>query len=314
MGLLGTFGRDNLISGDKRVVTTPVLITAGISLLRGTVLGRVKVSVPTSATVTGTGDGTCTAVSGGANTVKGNYVAKCVRVVTHGGEFMITGPKGYVGGVLITAGAGGTGVFTSDQINLTITDGATDFIVGDSFTIAVTDGVPASGSLTGTGNGTLTEVEGRRDLKVGSYLFTCTSAVTHGGIFKVTDPDGNVIQTGITIPAGAGNSIAFANDQIAGKLTDGSTDFIVGDYFTVTTTIGPRQCVACGKALTNGASAPYAVLLEDVDATSAAKPGAAALEGQFNQRSLIFASGTDIEDMRDAMRDVGLIAEQSVAA
>lgn len=316
MALTGTFSPDNLIGGDKKVVTEEVLVPSGNSLVRGTVLGRVKTSTPTTGTADGgnTGNGTCTAVTGGKATKKGTYTAECKVAVTNGGTFEITGPDGYVGDVVITAGAGGTGVFASEQINLTLTDGSTDFALADKFTIAVTDGVPTTGAITGTGNGTLTLVEGRSELKVGAYLVTCTAAVTNGGVFKVTNPDGNDIQTGITIPPGAGNNIVFENDEITGKITDGSTDFIVGDYFTVTTTINPRQVLALDKTATDGSSAPYGVLLEALDATSAAKTGIAALEGQFNERQLVFAAGTDVEDAREEMRDLGMIVVQSEPA
>lgn len=312
----GTHVPDNLIGGDKKLVTEEVLIPTGNNLVRGTVLGRVKASVPTTGTADGgnTGNGTCTAVSGGKDIKQGTYTVECVRAVTNGGDFEITGPAGeFVGRVQITAGAGGTGVFASDEINLTLTDGATDFALADKFTIAVTEGVPNTGTAGGgnTGNGTMTNVEGRRRLKVGTYTLTCITAVAHGGVFSVVDPD-SIALPNATMTPGAGGTTNFENDQIAFSLTDGSTDFIVGDTFTVAVTIAPRQCVALDKTAGDGSSVPYGVLAEALDATSAAKTGIAYLEGQFNERSLVFASGTDIEDVRDAMRDVGLIPVPSV--
>lgn len=315
---LGSFQPDELIAGDNPIVTEDVLVPTGNNLARGTVLGRVKVSVPTTGTADGgnTGDGTVTSVSGGGATVPGTYTVECLRAETNGGLFEITGPNGFVGSAQIPAGAGNSIAFSSDEINLTITDGSTDFAIGDKFTIAVTEGVPDSGTpgVGNTGNGTLTNVEGRRDLKVGTYTFECTAAATNSGTFKVTDPDSNDIQTGITIPAGAGNSIDFENDQIAGTITDGGTDFAVGDTFTVAVTIHPRQVVAVDKSASDGSSVPYGVLLDDLDASSAAKVGAALVKGTVNERELTFASGTDIEDMRDKMRDVGIFTKGTVAS
>ena len=314
MSLSGTVTRDNLVAGDKQLKTESVLVASGEgALARGTVLGRTKVSVPTTGTIAGTGNGTCTVVTGGPKTLQGSYVATCIAVVAHGGIFQVKNPKGnIIGQVSILGGSGGTGVFTNEEINFTLTDGSTDFIAGDTATIAVTEGVPNSASVVGTGNGTLTGVEGRHDLKVGAYTFTCKTAVTHGGVFGVTDPDGLDLPD-ITMTPGTGGATAFENDQIAGILTDGSTDFIVGDYFVITTTIHPRQVRKLNKASTDGSSFPYAVLAEAVDATSAAKPVASYIEGEFNQRELIFATGTDIEDVRDAMREVGLLVRPSVA-
>ncbi len=311
---IGTFNHDDLLGGSKKLVTEDVLLAAG-NLLRGSVLGRVKQSTPTTGAADGgnTGDGTVTVVTGGGATKQGTYTVKCTEAITNGGRFEITGPDGFVGTALITAGAGGTAVFVSEQINLTITDGSTDFALADLFTIVVTEGVPNTGTADGgnTGNGTVTVVEGRRGLKIGTYTVECTVAVTNGGTFKVTNPDSADIQTGIVIPVGAGNDIAFANDEIAGLITDGSTDFAVGDKFTIATTINPRQVLLLDKAATDGSSEPYAILTEDKDASVSAQATIGYLSGQFNERKLIFAAGTDIEDVRDKMRDLGMDAVAS---
>jgi len=318
MADLGTFNADNLIAGDYPLATEDVLVASG-SPVRGSIMGRMKVSVPTTGTAAGgnTGNGTCTAVTGGKKTKRGTYTVTCVVAITNGGTFEITDPDGsFVGQVVITAGAGGTGVFSSDQINLTITDGGTDFALADVFTIAVSDGVPASGTPDGgnTGNGTLTLVEGRSQTQIGTYTVECTAAVTNGGVFKVTDPDGNDIQTGITIPPGAGASIAFDNDQIAGTITDGSTDFDVGDLFTVAVSIDPRQVVLLDKTATDGSSLIYGVLTDDVDASSAAVRGVVYRTGQFNQRAVALASGTDIEDVREDAAEINIFLEDTQPA
>jgi len=314
----GTFTPDNLIGGDKKLVTEDVLIAAGQNLVRGSVLGRVKVSVPTTGTLAGTGNGTCTAVVGGPKTIQGDYLVTCtVLPVTHGGTFKVTNPNGILlGEFTMPDTAGGTFAFASEETSFTLTDGGTNFDLTSIFTITVTEGVPNTGTLTaGAGaNGTCTLVEGRRNLKVGSYLVTCTAAgTTHGGTFQVTDPDGHVLGT-LVLPDIAGGDATFTHDQITFKITDGSTNFAAADYFTITVSIAPRQVKLLDKTATDGSSAPYAVLSEDVDATSAAKSAIAYLEGQFDERQLVFASGTDIEDVRDAMRDLGMIAVPSVAA
>jgi len=309
----GEFTLDDLIGGDKKLVTEDILVASG-TLVRGSVLGRVKTSTPTTGTIAGTGNGTCTAVTGGPKTKQGDYVATCVVAVTHGGTFDVADPDGnYIGSVTITAGAGGTGVFTSEEIAFTLTDGSTDFALGATATITVTEGVPNSASVTGTGNGTCTAIEGRSKLKIGNYVLTCITAVTHGGVFSVVDPDGKSLPN-VTLTPGAGVATSFANDQIAFTLTDGSADFIVTDYFTIAVTIDPRQTVLLDKSAKDGSSVPYCVLSEDIDASAAAKRSIGYLEGQFNERSLVFASGTDVEDVRDAMRDLGMIVVPSVPA
>lgn len=318
----GTHTPDNLIGGDKKLVTEEVLVASGQDLARGSVLGRVKVSVPTTGTKGGsnTGNGTCTAVTGGPKTKKGTYTITCVvapEATDHGGTFRVTNPAGQdIGFFTMPNTDEGTYEFKSDEINFTLKDGSTNFAVDDSFTIAVTDGVPDSVIVNGDGNGTMTEIEGRRGLKVGNYVVTCTvapAATSHGGTFSVVDPDGKIIGT-LVLPDTLGGNAVFTHDQITFKITDGTDNFEVGDSFTITISNHPRQVKLLDKTATDGSSVPYAVLAEAVDASSAAKKAIAYLEGQFNERQLVFASGTDIEDVRDAMRDVGLIAVPSVAA
>lgn len=306
---LGSSLRDNLIGGDKPLITEDILVPSGTPV-RGTVMGRVKQSTPTTGTAAGgnTGDGTVTAVSGGANTKKGTYTITCITAETNGGTFQVTDPDGNIlGTVKIQAGAGASADFKSPQINFTVTDGATDFAAGDSFTVAVTDGVPATGTAGGgnTGDGTMTGVEGRRQLKIGTYTLECIQAVTNGGVFSVTDPDGNSLPQATV-------GTAYVSDQIAFILNDGATDFALGDTFTLAVTIDPRQCVPLDKTATDGSSAPYCVLAEDVDASVSGQRAVGYLEGEFNERQLAFASGTDVEDVRDAMRDLGMIVVPSV--
>jgi len=140
-----TFTPDNLYAGDYPVVTDSIIVASGAgSLPRGRVLGRIDVgTVPTTGTadVGNTGDGTVTVVTGGVNTLGGIYTITCIEAVTNGGVFNVINPSGKViGTVAIDPGAGQTGVFTSDEINFTVTDGATDFAYGDFFTVTVPAG------------------------------------------------------------------------------------------------------------------------------------------------------------------------------
>jgi hypothetical protein len=121
---------DNLHSRDK------ITVLAGQSLVPGSVLGQVTAgTVPTTGTLTGTGNGTMTSVTGGTKVKVGDYVITCVTVVTDGGTFTVQDPDGMA---LPSASVGIA--YTSDQINFTINDGATDFIAGDYFTVTVPAG------------------------------------------------------------------------------------------------------------------------------------------------------------------------------
>lgn len=82
----------------------------------------------------GTGNGVLGSVSVFSGTsVTQTITALCVTAVANGGVFAVSGStSGALG--LATVGVG----FSSNQIAFTISDGSTDFIEGDTFTIAVT--------------------------------------------------------------------------------------------------------------------------------------------------------------------------------
>lgn len=185
---------DNLITGGFPLSTEPALLTTG-NLKRGAVLGKVLYAI--SQSFSGTGNGTCTNIVMGKEFKYGDYVVTCLEAplaTVHEGHFRITDPDGAVlGEVRLTVGAGGAATFSHPQIKLTLTDGSTNFVAADAFTITVTEGVPNTSSVSGTGNGTMLQVEGKPDIVVGSYTAVCSEVIANGGKFTVSDPDGNVI-------------------------------------------------------------------------------------------------------------------------
>lgn len=303
-----SIGVDNLMFSDFPMVTDRVLIASGQNLTRGSVLGRITQSVPTTGTAgSNTGNGTVSGVTGGNKTKIGTYTILCEVAITHGGTFLVTDPGGKnIGSVTILAGAGQTGVFKSDEINFTVTDGSTDFAIADDFTIEVASGIPATGTADGgnTGNGTMTAVVGNRDAKVGVYTVKCITKVTNAGVFSVEDPDG------IALPDST-VAEAYVHDQISFLLNDGGTDFEVDDEFTVTVTIGKDHCKLVDSTNTDGSGAPRFVLLKDTDATSAAIEAIAAWTGDFNERELVFGGSDTIETHRDALRELSIFSHAS---
>ena len=98
-----------------------------------------------AASFVGTGNGTCTAI-----TVSNVYTKTETITITCLGipaanksnwsvSGSVSGPLGIL--QLTTGGAGSSASFTSNPINFTITDGTTDFVAGDVFTIATTAAV-----------------------------------------------------------------------------------------------------------------------------------------------------------------------------
>lgn len=300
MSEIGQFYPDNLIGGDKKLVTASAVVLSGQNLKRGTVMGKVTMAVPTTGTADGgnTGNGTVTVVAGRSETIRGVYSLECVEAIANGGKFEVTDPNG----------------------------NSLGFVYARSYS--------------GTGNGTLTELKRGRQYKQGLYTVVCTLAVANGGTFTVTDPDGIVLGTA-TIPPGAGNSVRFTHDQISFLLTDGatdfiladafsvavfdseqisaivndgSTDFVAGDLFTVTVTAGAKDLNMVDSSVSDGSQTPYGVLAEDIDASVANVKATVYLEGQFVESQLIFGGADTLETHRAAMRDLGMIAVSSVRA
>lgn len=392
---LGTRERDHLfVTGPFK--TEAITVQTGQGALRkGTVLGRVRFTVPTTGTAgSNTGNGTITSVTGSKATKIGTYLIKAALLTSGIGVFNVTDPDGaFVGSVQMTAGTSDAFVFKSDAINFTITNGSTDFVTGDSFTIAATGLVPSSASVTGTGNGTMPQLEKRNQIKKGAYratcitagtnggvfsltdpdgisvgeirassfsgtgngtitevkagpkfkrngayVISCTTAVTNGGVFTVVDPDGNTIGT-TTIPAGAGGAVTFDNEQISFKLTDGSTDFvladaftvywhegehiaciikdgstdfIVGDYFSFTVAIADDECKIVNSDNTDGSAVPFCVLSQDVDATLEKVMSVGYLTGTFNINQLRFGGNDTFDLHRDNLRMLGIFGQTAI--
>jgi hypothetical protein len=124
---------DQLIAGDLKLVSDSVTITGGADLVRGSLLGMVALSVPTTGTATGgnTGNGTITAVSAGAKTKIGTYTIR----FTGATAYTIVNPNG-----IELAPGTAAGAYTDAELNLTFTAGGTPMAAGDSFTVAVAAG------------------------------------------------------------------------------------------------------------------------------------------------------------------------------
>jgi hypothetical protein len=111
------------------------------------------------------------------------------------------------------------------------------FRFGDT-TIVQTPASAGSPSFVGTGNGTLTSV-----VVSNVYTKTETITVTCLGVPVANKSNWSVIGSvsgviGIAqITSGSpGGSVNFVSNQISFTLTDGSTDFVAGDQFTIATT------------------------------------------------------------------------------
>lgn len=133
-----------------------VLIGASQTLLVGAIvaLSLVGASAEATAASGNTGNGTIGAITIDADAAPGVYVLTIIEPAANGGTFSVEGPDG------VELPGGKVAVAYNGPINFTLADGATDFVAGDSFEIAVAadpaerqyvewsvDGAPAAGIL-----------------------------------------------------------------------------------------------------------------------------------------------------------------------
>ncbi|MBY6239796.1 hypothetical protein [Methylosinus sp. Sm6] len=128
----------NTGSGELVLGTPPYRygITSGVYQIRCTGGAR---SAASAAKLGNAGSGLMSALSVDAKALAGVWRVSCKKAVANGGEFKVVDPAGVI------VGAAVVGTPFHGAVNFTISDGATDFIVGDEFTITVDIAVPANG-------------------------------------------------------------------------------------------------------------------------------------------------------------------------
>lgn len=99
-----------------------------------------------------------------------------------------------------------------------------------AYTYGTVTQTPSGGN---TGNGTLTALSVTDEPIPGDYVLTCTAAAAHGGTFKLVDPRGTT-EAGLAMTGGTGAATVLEAMGVEFTLTDGTTDFAVGDSFTIT--------------------------------------------------------------------------------
>lgn len=131
------FTPDALVAGNSHLLLSrSITLISGQNLARGAVLGKIGIGAA-STVFAGTGNGAITMdattpIRPGAKA--GAYTATCITAAVNGGTFRVEDPDGAVLGDVAVAAT------FDDDIKFVIADGATDFVVGDKFTITLAAG------------------------------------------------------------------------------------------------------------------------------------------------------------------------------
>lgn len=162
----------------------------------------------------------------GTTTVAGSYRLRC-------------------GGVKSPAFVVPKGALTGDNLNTALRNmgAAANAVLEFPMTVSWAYGTVTSthSTVIGGSNGTLGTFTTTGNPKPGNWTLTCTAAVLNGGTFKLVDPDDVVVSTTIAVgSAQAGGGLGFT-------LSDGTTDFGVGDVFTITVPATKTNLTAAWK-------------------------------------------------------------------
>jgi len=182
----------NTGNGTASAITQGSLAKAGTYELN-CIAATVDAAAATTSIAAGsnTGNGTAGAITPGAETLTGDYVLTCYDATVSGSEiFSVVDPNGDRLDDLTVAVA-----YDNEHFAVTIADGATDFVVGDTFTVTATAAVDAV-----------------------------------AGTFEVLDPE-NFKMSDLTV------GVAYDNGHFTVTISDGATNFVVGDKFAVTSTV-----------------------------------------------------------------------------
>lgn len=179
---------------------------------------------------------------------------------------------------------------------------------------SVASAVVAAADAGNTGDGTVTlatVAAGQVVPMVGAYNFECIEAVTHGGIFKLVDPNGGIVDGYVPLTAATGGTTVIETGGLTFTVTDGATDFIVGDKFSLTVA-ADGDLVAFATDGAGGVQIPVAILPYEIVVTASGDvPIRAAVSGSYKLERLVIDADGDASNITDAvidqLRDYGLV-------
>ncbi len=205
------------------------------------------------------------------------------------------------------------GKFRDETLNFA---GADTFVKGTILArraVAIATTETMDGGNTGNGTLTLATVVGGTTVPlVGTYVVNCVELATHGGTFELVDPNGAIIIGSLVMLAGAGVTTVFEAGGLQFSITDGSTDFAVGDTGTIIVA-ADGDLVIFAIAGAAGAQNPIAVLTYEVTKSGSGDlPIRALVAGEVSRDRLIIdadGDGSNITDtILDTLRSAGIVA------
>lgn len=192
---------------------------------------------------------------------------------------------------------------------------ADDFLAGTILARRAVALVPTAGTVQGgTGTGTVTALavtDGPIVPMVGVYRLEVIEVVANGGIFKLEDPNGQVVAQYLGMNTGSAGAKVFEAGGLRFTVTD-AADFILGNYFLITVA-ADGKLVPYNPAGAGGEQIPLAVLPYAASkAAGGDLPIRAIVGGEVNKNRLIIdidGTGANVTNaVIDQLRHYGIFA------
>jgi Bacteriophage lambda head decoration protein D len=149
------------------------------------------------------------------------------------------------------------------------------------------------------GNGAITVGALAFSARIGTYTLVCVAAASNAGTFNFLAPDGEMIRQ-ITVGGGAA-----ANEHMTITIADGSSDFLVGDRYTIQVTGGAYTAFVPGTNRADG------ILYAHVEESAWNRACVVfARKGTVNKHELVWPVGTTDQQIADAtasLNDRGIL-------
>lgn len=169
----------------------------------------------------------------------------------------------------------------------------------------------AAGAVSGAGNtgtGTVSGVSLGTLAEIGDYVLKCIATAANGGTFQVMAPDGKILP-----PATVG--VAYTGDHINFTVNDGTTDFALGDSFTVPVEAGSGKVRVINFAGVDGSRDAFGIALSDYDATGGDVEGVAVVrDAVIDAANLVWPEGATDDQKAAALaqlKEKGIVTRPS---
>lgn len=188
-------------------------------------------------------------------------------------------------------------------------------VVGKVKSVCPTTGTADGGN---TGNGTCTSVTSGDEVKIGTYTLLCIVAAANAGTFEVRNPEDHTLGQATV-------AVAYTSEELNFTLNDGSTDYAVGDKFTIAVTAGTGKVTRITFDAVDGSEDPAGFVIADYDASLADKLGVAIVRDALIDPSELAwpmaftGGGTDVPAVGDVVvgatsSDTAVIAKITVTS